>query len=36
MPCSKRFRTKCDKDEECRKSITVDAVLKGIEKLLLP
>ena len=34
MPCSRCFRTKCDEDEKCRQSITVDAVLHGVEKLL--
>lgn len=34
MPCSRCFRTRCDQDEECRRSITVDAVVHGVEKLL--
>ncbi len=35
MPCSRCFRTRCDQDEECRRSITVDAVVHGVEKLLV-
>ena len=34
MPCTRCFRTSCDKDEECRRSITVEAVVQGVEKLL--
>lgn len=33
MSCTRCFRTTCDKDSECRKSITVDAILSGIEEL---
>lgn len=33
LPCTRCFRTSCDKDSECRSSITVDAILAGIEKL---
>lgn len=34
LPCSRCFRTTCHDDEMCRQSITVDAVLHGVEKLL--
>jgi heptosyltransferase-1 len=34
MPCSRCFRTKCDRDDECRQSITVDAVVQGAIKIL--
>ncbi len=34
MHCTKCFRTKCDKDAQCRDSIKVDAVIAGITKLL--
>ena len=34
LPCAKCFRTRCDKDEECRQSITVEAVVQGVEKAL--
>ena len=34
LPCSGCFRTRCDQDEECRRSITVDAVSNGIVKVL--
>ena len=34
MHCTKCFRTRCDKDEECRRTIKVEAVLAGVEKLL--
>jgi heptosyltransferase-1 len=32
--CTRCFRTRCDKDAQCRDTIKVDAVLAGIEKLL--
>lgn len=34
MHCTKCFRTKCDKDEACRATIKVEAVMRGIEELL--
>ena len=34
MHCAKCFRTRCDKDAECRESIRVEAVLEGVGKLL--
>ena len=34
MSCTACFRTKCDKDEVCRDSITVQDVVLGIEKLI--
>jgi heptosyltransferase-1 len=33
LPCAGCFRTRCDQDAECRESITVKAVLQGIETL---
>lgn len=33
--CTRCFRTSCDKDIECRNSISVDAILVGIENLQL-
>lgn len=33
LSCTRCFRTSCDKDSECRDSITVDAILTGIEEL---
>jgi heptosyltransferase-1 len=33
LSCTRCFRTNCDKDSECRSSITVDAILAGIEIL---
>lgn len=32
--CTRCFRTRCDKDEQCRGTIKVEAVLAGVEKLL--
>jgi heptosyltransferase-1 len=34
MDCASCFRTKCDKDRECRAGITPDMVLQGIERVL--
>lgn len=34
MSCTACFRTKCDRDSECRDSITVQTVAMSIEKLL--
>lgn len=34
LPCTRCYRTSCPKDEECRASITVDAMMAGIERLL--
>jgi heptosyltransferase-1 len=34
LHCARCFRTECDKDAECRASITVEALLKGIESVL--
>lgn len=34
LDCTACFQTKCDKDAMCRDSITVQAVISGIEKLL--
>ncbi|WP_243374013.1 lipopolysaccharide heptosyltransferase I [Geotalea sp. SG265] len=34
MQCSRCFRTKCDRDRECRQSITMEAVVQGVEKIL--
>lgn len=34
LHCARCFRTECDKDVECRASISVDALLKGIESIL--
>ena len=36
LDCTACFQTKCDKDALCRDSITVQAVVSGIEKLLSP
>ena len=33
LACTRCFQTRCDKDSQCRDSITVDAILAGIEKL---
>jgi lipopolysaccharide heptosyltransferase I len=33
LPCTACFRTHCDKDAECRRSITVDMVLKAVGKI---
>lgn len=34
LHCTACFRTKCQRDHECRASITVSAVMKGIESLI--
>lgn len=34
LPCTRCFKTSCPKDSECRASITVDAMLAGIKKLI--
>jgi heptosyltransferase-1 len=34
MHCTRCFRTRCDKDAECRDTIKVQAVLSGVEALL--
>ena len=34
MHCTRCFRTRCDKDDQCRDTIKVAAVLAGIERLL--
>jgi heptosyltransferase-1 len=34
MECSGCYRTICDRDRECRESITAEMVMKGIEKVL--
>lgn len=34
MECACCFKTKCDKDRECRDGITADMVLKGVEQAL--
>ena len=34
MHCSRCFRTRCDKDAECRSTIKVEAIMQGIEKLV--
>jgi heptosyltransferase I len=34
MHCTRCFRTRCDKDSQCRDTIKVEAVLAGVEKLL--
>lgn len=34
MSCTACFRTKCERDKECRESITVQAIAMSIEKLL--
>jgi heptosyltransferase-1 len=35
LHCTACFRTTCDKDAICRESIKVEAVMKGIEKILI-
>jgi heptosyltransferase-1 len=35
LHCARCFLTECERDAECRASITVDAVFNGVEKLLL-
>ncbi len=34
LHCASCFRTECDKDEKCRRSITVDSVFQAVEKAL--
>lgn len=34
LHCARCFRTACDRDAECRASITVEALMKGIESVL--
>jgi len=34
MACTSCFRTECDKDAECRRSITVEAMARAVEKAL--
>jgi heptosyltransferase-1 len=34
LSCTSCFRTECDKDHECRRSITVDAMVRAVEKAL--
>jgi len=34
LACTACFRTECDKDEECRRSITVDMMAQAVEKAL--
>ncbi|HTP65768.1 MAG TPA: lipopolysaccharide heptosyltransferase I [Geobacteraceae bacterium] len=34
LHCARCFRTSCDRDPECRDSIKVEAILKGIEHIL--
>jgi heptosyltransferase-1 len=34
LHCASCFRTTCDRDEECRESITAAAVLAGVERVL--
>ena len=34
MHCTRCFRTRCDKDAQCRDTIKVEAVLAGIDRLL--
>ncbi len=36
LPCTACFRTHCDKDAVCRRSITPEMVLKGVAKIHLP
>ncbi len=36
LHCAKCFRTKCDDDHSCRDSISPDAMLQAIEKILPP
>lgn len=33
LPCTACFRTRCDKDADCRKSITVGMVVEGVAKV---
>ncbi|MDD2308841.1 MAG: lipopolysaccharide heptosyltransferase I [Desulfuromonadaceae bacterium] len=34
MPCARCFRTRCEKDEECRDSITPELLMQAIRKIL--
>lgn len=34
MPCARCFRTRCEKDGECRNSITPELLLQGINRVL--
>lgn len=34
MPCARCFRTRCEKDGECRESITPQLLMQAIEKIL--
>jgi heptosyltransferase-1 len=34
LHCTACFRTSCDRDAECRQSITVEALMQGIERLV--
>ncbi|TWJ19285.1 lipopolysaccharide heptosyltransferase I [Geobacter argillaceus] len=34
ISCTRCFRTKCERDEECRRSITVEMVMNGVRKLI--
>jgi heptosyltransferase-1 len=34
LACTSCFRTECDKDDECRRSITVEAMVRAVEKAL--
>lgn len=34
MPCARCFRTRCERDEECRESITPELLLQAIRRIL--
>jgi heptosyltransferase-1 len=34
LPCTACFRTQCDRDDECRRSITVEALMAAVTRLL--
>jgi len=34
MPCARCFRTRCEKDDECRSSITAELLLQAIKRVL--
>lgn len=36
MQCSRCLRAQCDRDLECRESITVEAVFQGVRRLMAP
>ena len=36
MHCTRCFRTRCDKDAQCRETIKIETVLAGIESLIAP